>query len=643
MSGARVQKGSQRILSQKQIDSIAARLLENKPVRRSFPGWGRLHIDRQLPFLCVYRRKSGSEVEGTDQLILSEAAYALVPDGKSFQVAFVTLLERIVEIMVERFGAYLILEVWQGGWREEETIGTSPRSAFIIHQSPDSDLGSTVNALQEGLMEIDISGQKAKVDTRIVRRVAPPGLASVLASRKARELGCRLLGLEVRPVYLNAKTQESYPLLLRSIRKQLGRVLDQTFYEFAHNHTTHQPVHFHALGRRAMVKAVWEVDRRLAAVSNSFDLLWQVTPVNAESAWAAFSRRRCSVAPDFLYRPRVVDPGRMKRSLYNVPLERVEDPTLMHLLLEKQTELDRQLTMLADLGTKQFLYESLQLYGEVPAALVEIAEKILEVTPSRSRTNRLDDSLSAGEFAAMARREIAWYASKSPGFKGSVQVTSDMYSGLMVSRGRLLIGKDTRIPKARAEALLQHELGTHLLTYFNGQAQPFKMLSSGLPGYDELQEGLAVLSEYLVGGLSVSRLRVLAARVIAVQALIDGAGFVEVFRLLDRTHEFTQRTAFTITMRVFRGGGLVKDAVYLRGLVDILKYLAGEPDLGVLFIGKIGTRHIPIIQELLLRKVLKPAPLYPRHLEDADVRVRIERLSRGVSVLELIEKRKGNT
>ena len=134
MSGARVQKGSQRILSQKQIDSIAARLLENKPVRRSFPGWGRLHIDRQLPFLCVYRRKSGSEVEGTDQLILSEAAYALVPDGKSFQVAFVTLLERIVEIMVELFGAYLILEVWQGGWREEETIGTSPRSAFIIHQ-----------------------------------------------------------------------------------------------------------------------------------------------------------------------------------------------------------------------------------------------------------------------------------------------------------------------------------------------------------------------------------------------------------------------------------------------------------------------------------------------------------------------------
>jgi uncharacterized protein (TIGR02421 family) len=213
-----------------------------------------------------------------------------------------------------------------------------------------------------------------------------------------------------------------------------------------------------------------------------------------------------------------------------------------------------------------------------------------------------------------------------------------MYSGMLVSRGRLLIGKGVSIPEHRAEALLQHEVGTHLLTYFNGRAQPFRMLQSGLPGYDALQEGLAVLSEYLVGGLTADRLRVLAARVIVARAIVDGASFVDVFRELTRTHGFSQRTAYTITMRVFRGGGLLKDAVYLRGLLDILKYLAKDGDFDILFTGKIAANHVGVIEELKLRKILGPPPLYPRYFETEGARVRLERLRHETPVLELLHK-----
>ena len=67
--------------------------------------------------------------------------------------------------------------------------------------------------------------------------------------------------------------------------------------------------------------------------------------------------------------------------------------------------------------------------------------------------------------------------------------------------------------RARVGASLQHEVGTHLVTYYNGLEQPLRLLHVGLAGYDETQEGLAVLAEYLVGGLSRSRLRTLAERV----------------------------------------------------------------------------------------------------------------------------------
>ncbi len=95
----------------------------------------------------------------------------------------------------------------------------------------------------------------------------------------------------------------------------------------------------------------------------------------------------------------------------------------------------------------------------------------------------------------------------------------------MVSQGNLLIGTHTKIPLSRVEALIQHEVGTHVLTYLNGRAQPFRQLYIGLAGYEELQEGLAVLSEYMVDGLSRPRLRLLAARVVAARHMIAGGIF----------------------------------------------------------------------------------------------------------------------
>src|SRR5690606_7161357 len=119
--------------------------------------------------------------------------------------------------------------------------------------------------------------------------------------------------------------------------------------------------------------------------------------------------------------------------------------------------------------------------------------------------------------------------------------------GLMVSQGVLYIGKNATIAEDRVEALIQHEVGTHVLTYFNGKAQPLRQLYSGVPGYEELQEGLAVLSEYLVGGLDAARLRKLAARVVAINAMIKKESFIYTFDMLVDKYNFSHYTAFNIT------------------------------------------------------------------------------------------------
>ena len=73
-------------------------------------------------------------------------------------------------------------------------------------------------------------------------------------------------------------------------------------------------------------------------------------------------------------------------------------------------------------------------------------------------------------------------------------------------------------------------------------------MAAGLAGYEETQEGLAVLAEYLVGGLSPARLRQLAGRVVAVHLMVTGASFADVHRRLVDAG-FSRSGAFTIAMR----------------------------------------------------------------------------------------------
>jgi uncharacterized protein (TIGR02421 family) len=319
-------------------------------------------------------------------------------------------------------------------------------------------------------------------------------------------------------------------------------------------------------------------------------------------------------------------------------VERIDDPTLSYLFRQKQEELDRQITLLSDVDTPRFLPESLQIYGGVSDWLLKHATDLLDDVPTYTREEPRRQQLDATEFAKFALQELGYYQQQCADFCATVSVREDMYAGLMVSGDQLLIGGKIRVPRRRVDALLQHEVGTHLITRYNGHHQPFQQLEVGLAGYDGLQEGLAVLAEYLVGGLSRTRMRILAARVVAARQLLDGATFVDTFRTLDRTYEFSKRTAYTIAMRIYRGGGLTKDAVYLRGLLQILRYLREDGDLEPLFVGKVASAHLPLIFELSQRQVIKPPLLRPRYLEQPDALVKLQQLRSGMKLMELLSR-----
>jgi uncharacterized protein (TIGR02421 family) len=166
------------------------------------------------------------------------------------------------------------------------------------------------------------------------------------------------------------------------------------------------------------------------------------------------------------------------------------------------------------------------------------------------------------------------------------------------------------------------------VTYANGRAQPtLRVLAAGLAGYEALQEGLATLAEYLVGGLDVERLRLIAARVVAVRRLLEEVSFPAVVAELVDEYRIPLRAAFTIVLRVFRGGGLTKDASYLRGLVQLLAYLRSGQPLEPLLVGKLALDQVPLIEELLRRGILAPHVLTPRWLANPTARERLAQVA----------------
>jgi uncharacterized protein (TIGR02421 family) len=372
------------------------------------------------------------------------------------------------------------------------------------------------------------------------------------------------------------------------------------------------------------------VDRELADIAASFRFLLDLTPVDLAEVRQRFEAD--GRPPAFRYRDLEDDPTIADKRLREVRIEHVRDATLASLLLAKHRELRLQLDMLQSRGTDAFLGLSIELYGGVSSELLATAQQVLEeVAPPPLEEGPWLDAAAVTE---AAQAELDRYRAFAPDLESHVEVREGS-TGVMVSNGDVLVAPTCRVPVGRIEALLHHEVGTHVVTHVNGAHQPLHVLASGLAGHDETQEGLAVLAEHLVGGLTSARLRHLAGRVVAVHLMVEGVPFDDVYATLVR-HGLPHPQAFTTTVRVFRSGGLTKDAVYLRGLLELVDHLAAGGDLEVLLLGKMPLTAAPLVGELHQRGVLRDPLLRPRYLDEPAARERLARLGEVRSPVELI-------
>jgi uncharacterized protein (TIGR02421 family) len=626
-------------------DEVVARFRGDGGVRAAV-GDGELVVDRPLPFLFVHRTTRSDPY--TAELLLAESSYFIAAaDHDSARVR--ELILALAEAGSERFGAFLVLELWSeegalaGPHGAGGPAGAGPAGTMrgfgqggplrYLLRCPETEATGTSAALLEALEELaSVHGATVDVEVEPGPRRGPEPLPPLLDIPDCHRLGVLYLGLRLPPLLRDPDSGRPYPLYLRRYRGALSQALRRAAHAFAQVQTDADLSGYAALGPRRVGDEVWRADAELARVERSYRLLLLVSPTNQDEAWRRFRAAGYEREPTFHYRLLPVDPALLKRRLYAIELESIPDPALGYLLHEKRDEIDKQISLLGERQTANFLSGSRRLFGRATPALVAEALALLDALPPQRGEGggRVVDAVG---YLTRARQEVAAYARAGVEVP-EPQLRSDIV-GLMVSDGVHLVGETLRLDPGRVEALIHHEVGTHVLTYVNGCAQPLVQLATGLARYDETQEGLAVLAEYIAGGLTAARLRLLAARVLAVAAVEGGATFLDTFRLLHGEHGFGRGTAFDIAARVHQSGGFTRDMIYLRGLLRLLHLLGEGTDLEDLYLGKFADRHLPVLDELRQRGVLRPPPLRPRFLDLPEAAARIARLRDGLTLLDL--------
>ena len=369
------------------------------------------------------------------------------------------------------------------------------------------------------------------------------------------------------------------------------------------------------------------VDHLLAQLAVSYRFLLDLTPANSADERMSFLAGDRDV-PDYRYRELDADPAVLRAQLEMVNVDAVGDDILRELMTAKRRELELQADMLDARGTASFRALSVEAYGEPDDELLAQAEQILDEVPAKSARG---ERVNAEEFLALAEEEISRYAEVYPEADMHAEIRGDV-AGVVVEGDTLLIAPTSSVERNRVMALIHHEVGTHLVTRVNGGEQTLHLLGTGFAGYDETQEGLAVLAEVIAGQLTNGRLRQLAARVIAVNSMLAGASFPETHKELTK-RGVPRGNAYTTTMRVHRSGGLTKDAVYLRGLRDVLRHVRDGGSLEHLWVGKFALADLDRIQHLADIGALAEAKLTPRYLELPHAAERLRTAAASVSHL----------
>jgi uncharacterized protein (TIGR02421 family) len=289
--------------------------------------------------------------------------------------------------------------------------------------------------------------------------------------------------------------------------------------------------------------------------------------------------------------------------------------------------------MLEAVGTKQFYFHSVELYGR-PASLssdrkttnLDLAQHFDQVIAGFAPPLEEVDRPTIG--AEEAVRVLGQRFRDFFGQKIRVVLVDGGVADASASSEEIKIKRGARFSARDLRQIEFHEGQVHVATALNGRAQPWcSFIGVPSPRTTSTQEGLAVLTEFLTRSTSLPRLRRLSDRTLATEMAERGADFLDLYRFfVGRGHD--EATAYDNARRVCRGGlveggaPFTKDVCYLDGLLRVTNFLRialvkGHSEfVRLLFAGKLAVEDVPLFGRLRREGLVREPVFLPAWAQD---------------------------
>lgn len=414
-----------------------------------------------------------------------------------------------------------------------------------------------------------------------------------------------VLATEVKKVYCNELTGAAYPKIVKALQENLKHAIVNNANFFSRDNTNWKHNSAAKLLDRKLDPAILTVDRGMSRLIRGFELLGYVNPINNISEQKKFFSKHYTEIPNFKYSPIRINAYELKQELSRLPVQNISDVSIRNMYEAVVNSYFDKIDLLTTLDTPKFLYNSLRYFGRPSKIDIQNAQYILHLPSIPGEPKRIP-TLGTEQAIASFKEGLASY-----GFKSKIATSNKVIAKVMVLNAKktIVFRPDAKFTRGEINALLEHEIGVHMVTTMNAASQDLRLFKMGLPVNTMTQEGLAVLSEYLSGNMSIKRLKKLAHRVIIVDMMCNGANFKECFQFLHNNYVADPNEAYSIVTRIFRGGGFTKDHLYLSGFVQILRFWEKGHSLDPLLVGKTSLEFYSTIEEMIERDLIK-SPQY---------------------------------
>jgi uncharacterized protein (TIGR02421 family) len=560
----------------------------------------RFEYDLNRPLArCIHQRVFGNSVWDRP------ASRSQISTSHHKHQQFFRILDALIEQLESLFKACILFDIHS--YNHQQIKRETPTFNIGTEQIDMDRWGAVVHYFEKKLNKITLPN--LQVDTSM--NDVFWGRGYLIGHVNSRFKNTLVLPTEVKKIYLDETTGDAFPLVLDELKEGMQHAISETAAYFVRKQTRKTRAQRHDMYADTLDPAIVDIDRKLHRLAKNIVVLQYVNPTNLAQEMKRFFAYKGDYSPAFTYQQLKLDPYQFKEALYRLPTDNIRDAGIQQLYRQTINTFADKIDLLVSIGSDQFIYNSLRYYGEPSEQDLANAHFLLYAPD-------IKDAAELPLYDTDQMIEIFRREAQDHGIECKVDTSKRLVANAMVDGGRktLLIRHGIKVTKTELNALIHHELGVHMVTTTNAQQQPLKIFSLGLPGNTLAQEGLAILSEYISGSMTLDRIKILALRVVAVETMIRYGDFSKTFKALKNDYGLNPERAFMLTARVHRGGGLTKDHLYLRGLREALQ-LYRATDITNLFIGKTGFASLPLVNELIARGTLEKPKLLPMFLSEA--------------------------